>query len=685
MESNTRYGYTAYDLINSVIGAADPDVVQTNTTEYNELLTAIRGRISEDHANTLNGVLTDPNAHNVLMPIILSYVTDYVNQTNDLAININRTAERIYQDMAGFGILTPYLNDPTVEEININAWNSIEVFWSDHSLLLEETFASPQECVDIIRKMVRIGGVHVDYSQPIIDSFIGDGTRISTTLPPINQDLIGATASIRKQTYKDVTRESYLSMGFATPKLFDFIRECILRAISFGFAGSPGAGKTTFMTYLLKDFLARKTTGNNRVITIEEAREIELSIYEDYNPSGGHPRMISRNIQWNTKSGEHPVNARQLIRHTLRYDPQIIVPAEMRGEEAIEAVESGLTGVQIISSFHAWGAKDGYIRVLSMCQMGKSTSSEATLLQSIIRAFPLMVFIKKDDDGVRRIHEVFEATGVEEGKVVGNTLFRFIRTKVEEDENGRVLKIHGDFVQIDSISKNLRHLLIQNGARREFVDQYYFEDPMDNPDHPEQYEDAQVEVVTIQTMDKTTEPAHAKHDNEPKQAAVEPLSLTQASESTYESEPTQKTVGNPHIESESALHNTQVGLASDAATGEGLSLKKPEESAQTQYGVPESSQPATEEPNHLRTQAGDVHEQPNVVDNDRQPDVTEAPMEPNPPQENEGILVGSAEPIDTEAIGAPQWSVARRIDDPPQRRSGFWGGIKKNREGGGRP
>ena len=45
MESNTRYGYTAYDLINSVIGAADPDVVQTNTTEYNELLTAIRSRI----------------------------------------------------------------------------------------------------------------------------------------------------------------------------------------------------------------------------------------------------------------------------------------------------------------------------------------------------------------------------------------------------------------------------------------------------------------------------------------------------------------------------------------------------------------------------------------------------------------------------------------------------------------
>lgn len=639
MESN-RYGYTAFDLINSVIGASDPDVVQTNATEYNELLNTVRAKISEDHANTLNGVLTDPNAHNVLMPIILSYVTDYVNTTNDLTININRTAARIYQDMAGFGILTPYLNDPSVEEININAWNSIEVFWSDHSLLLEETFASPQECVDIIRKMVRIGGVHVDYSQPIIDSFIGDGTRISATLPPINQETVGATASIRKQTYRDVTRESYLNMGFATPKLFDFVRECVLRSLSFGFAGSPGAGKTTFMTFLLKDFLKRKTTGNNRVITIEEAREIELSVYEQVNPGGGQPRMISRNIGWNTKSGEHPISARQLIRHTLRYDPQIVVPAEMRGEEAIEAVEAGLTGVQIISSFHAWGAKDGFIRVLSMCQMGKSSSSESTLLQSIIRAFPLMVYIKKDDDGVRRIHEVFEATGVEDGHVVGNTLYRFIRTKVEEDENGRILKIHGNFVQVDSISKSLRQLLIQNGARREFVDQYYFEDPQDNPDHPWTYEDSQVEVVTVKSAEsiapmprQMSKPHDDKTDKKPVENEKKPSNLD--------------------VPDRSMLHQSNES-ATEHKDSQPISLDKPK--AEESH---EPEKPKTEDAEQSEKKAEERHHEP------------------------VGITFENTEPVKVESsTGAPQWNVAKRLNEEQPRRSGFWGGIKRNREGG---
>lgn len=493
--------YTVFDMMNSVLGTAEPDAVQANSTEYIELLNAIRDKISQEHANTLNGLLTNPHSYNILMPIILTYVTDYVNTSNDITLNINRTAERIYQDMAGFGILTPYLKDPTVEEININSWNAIEIIWSNRSKLLEETFSSPQECVDIIKKMVRLGGVHIDYSQPIIDSFIGDGTRISATLPPVNAESVGATASIRKQTYKNVTKEKYLELGFATEKVWDLLELAVNHNISLGLAGSPGAGKTTLMTCLLRGFMKAKggTGGNNRICTIEEAREIELSELEKVNPGGGQPRMISRVLQFNTTQGEVPVTARRLIRHALRVNPQIIVPAEMRGEEAIEAVEAGLTGVQIVSSFHAWGAKDGYIRIQSMCQMGHGTTSESALLSMIIRAFPMMVFIKKDDDGVRRVHEIFEATGVEDGHVVGNTLFRFVRTKVEENSEGRIVHIYGSFVQLASISKSLRRLLIQNGAKKSVVDQYYFEG--ENPNDLSDYEEGNVEVVTIESID----------------------------------------------------------------------------------------------------------------------------------------------------------------------------------------
>lgn len=491
-------GYTAWDLLSDVMGAAEPDSVQANTTEYLELLNTIRERISNDHANTLNNILTNPNAHNVLMPIILSYVTDYVNNTNDLTININKTAARVFQDMAGFGILTPYLNDPTVEEININAWNSIDVLWSNRTEMLKDTFSSPEECKDIIRKMVRIGGKHIDFSQPIIDSFIGDGTRISASLPPVVPDTVGAMASIRKQTFKKVTKENYLALGFCTEEVWDFMEMAIKSNVSLGIAGSPGAGKTTLMTCLLRDFMHDPRIDNNRISIIEEAREIELTETEELNPYGGHPRMVSRNLQMATTSGENPVNARALIRHSLRLNPQIIVPAEMRGAEASEAVEAGLTGVQIVSSFHAWGAKDGYMRILSMCMMGGGSASENTLMDQIRRAFPIMIFIKKDEDGVRRVHEIFQATGVKNGRIQGNTIYKFVRTRVTENTDGRILKIEGKFLQIDSISRDFRQHLLQHGARRKIIDRYFFEG--ESPDKPNEYLQRDVEVITVEEM-----------------------------------------------------------------------------------------------------------------------------------------------------------------------------------------
>lgn len=665
-------GYSPYDLLSSVMGAADPDSVQTNTTEYGDLLKSIREKISENHANTLNGILTNPNAHNILMPIILSYVTDYVNTSNDLTININRYAERIYQDMAGFGILTPYLNDPSVEEININTWNSIEIIWSNRKVLLEDTFSSAQECVDIIRKMVRLGGVHIDFSQPIIDSFIGNGTRISATLPPINLDESGATASIRKQTHKNVTREKYLDMGFATEKVFDFIRMGTQHNISIGFAGSPGAGKTTFMTCLLKDFLRNSITGNNRIITIEEAREIDLVETEAHNPSGGTARMISPVLQWNTKlNGEHPVTARHLIKHTLRYNPRIVVPAEMRGDEAIEAIEAGLTGVQIMSSFHAWGAQDGYSRVLSMCQMGKTTASETTLLNQIIKAFPLMVFIKKDDDGVRRIHEVFEATGVEEGRVTGNTLFKFVRTKVTEDENGRIVNIEGKFLQFDSISKSLRRKLIQEGAKKQMVDEYYFEG--ESPDHPELYQDADVELVTVQS-----DPFHEEFVEEELPTVEEKPTPEAENEAPKPTEGDKSSPVAEEIEkTETEIKPLQKQEPRNSFTSKGLSFEDEDGDDISEEQDPESTEKEQQEENE-----SDGHPFKTETSGEFTEKYSSAVKDDEEAVEIDDVLESAPEQKPSTVPEAPQWNVARRFDDTPKKK-GFWSSIRDTRGEGG--
>ena len=60
--------------------------------------------------------------------------------------------ERIYQDMAGLGVLTDYLHDPNEEEISINSYNVIEISYPDHIKYLydADAFTTPAAALDIV-------------------------------------------------------------------------------------------------------------------------------------------------------------------------------------------------------------------------------------------------------------------------------------------------------------------------------------------------------------------------------------------------------------------------------------------------------------------------------------------------------------------------------------------------------
>lgn len=253
--------------------------------------------------------------------------------------------------MAGFGVLTKYIIDTEVEEININSWNCIEVIYPDRVEMLSETFINADDCMDKIKKMVWLGGSIIDGSNPKVDSFIGEGIRISAIIPPCVDKKTGGVASIRRQKENVISRELMINYGSATDDELDFLSLCVNNGVSLAIAGSTGSGKTTDLGYLLKSI-----DRNKRIYTIEDTRELNIA---DVNESG---RMINRVIQTVTKDGVNPVTMDDLLKEALRFHPYTIIPAEMRGKEALTAVEAGRTGHIIISTLHANSAIDAYIQ-----------------------------------------------------------------------------------------------------------------------------------------------------------------------------------------------------------------------------------------------------------------------------------------------------------------------------------
>jgi pilus assembly protein CpaF len=419
-------------------------------TDYETVLERVRSFVSQTNAETLAQSITEKSASESVKRLIGEYIGK-----NNLCIDgltMEQLIEKLYGDMAGFGFLDKYIADDEIEEINGNSWRDIEIVTRTGWRKIPEHFMSPQHAGDTLRKMVRLGGLVLDGTNPIVDSYITQGIRVSAMIPPVTDRRSGAVFSIRRQRMARVTKEQLVGWGTATPEMLDFLVLCLNHGVSIGIAGKTGSGKTTDISFLLN-----AADRNKRIYTIEETRELDLfSEDEDGNAQNRVIHTCTRPSDMENAN----VDMNDLLRKAMRFSPDIIAVAEMRGEEAMVAQEAARTGHAVVTSLHANSARKAYNRILSMCQMSGTNIATNILMSFVIEAFPVMVYKRQFPDGTRRIMEIVEATGVRDGVVQANTLFRF-----DMIGSGK-----GKFIHVGGVSDGLEDVLLENGADKAAVD-----------------------------------------------------------------------------------------------------------------------------------------------------------------------------------------------------------------------
>ena len=406
---------------------------------YEAVLEQVRNAISKDNADMLAQSITEQSASEAVKRLIGEHIT--ARQLRVDGLTAQALIDRLYGDMAGFGFLDKYITDPDVEEINGNSWRDIEIVTRSGWRKIPEHFLSPQHAEDTLRKMVRLGGLVLDGTNPIVDSYVTQGIRISAMIPPVTDKRSGAVFSIRRQRMTKVIKQQLVDWQTASLEMLDFLSLCVNHGISVGLAGKTGSGKTTDISYLLGT-----ADNSKRIYTIEETRELDLF---DVDEEGKAQNRVIHTCIRPSDMENADVDMNDLLRKAMRFSPDIIVVAEMRGAEAMTAQEAARTGHVVVTSLHANSARKAYGRILSMCQMSGTNISTGILMSFVAEAFPIMVFKKQMPDGARRIMEIVEAAGVKDGVVQARTLFRF------ED---------GKFVQTGGISESLADTLLENGA-----------------------------------------------------------------------------------------------------------------------------------------------------------------------------------------------------------------------------
>lgn len=430
--------------------------IKSDAKPYEEVLEIVRAEISKNHSGELANVISEPQGATLLKNLLSKYIYQKHIACREYD-SLNELVDKCYEDMAGFGFLTKYLYDDEVEEINCNGWNDIEIVTVDGWKKIDEHFLTPLQCIDMTKKMCQLGGVIIDGSQPTQDSFITQGVRISAIIPPCIDEAVGAVFSIRKQKNNVITKQQLIKWDTATEEELDLLTLCISHGVSVGIAGSTGSGKTTDIGFIL-----RSIPYDKRIYSIEDSRELNLQVKDR------DGKILNRVIHTKTRPSTNPtqdVSADVLLKKSLRFDPQIIVPAEMRGEEAMTAQEAGRTGHTIITSLHASTAMAAYTRILTMCMMSGTKLSEELMLKLIIEAYPIMAFKMQLPDKTRKYMKIIEAEDYRDGKIVYRTLYKYvIQDRVMNEDGTQIEKMIGYHKKVNNISSRLANILLENGA-----------------------------------------------------------------------------------------------------------------------------------------------------------------------------------------------------------------------------
>lgn len=435
-----------------------------NKRRFEDVLSEVQGYISSKHS-TFTANNKEAEAKQLKM-----YISKYLLDRNYEVKNYTtqELIEKIYQEMAEFGFLTPYLFSKEVEEININSWEDIKIKMSNgEEISTEETFNSPTHALDVIRRLLQTSNMVLDYSNPIVRGHLltAGNVRITAYCPPVVDKEVGVVSSIRIINPKRLGLEDFINFGTATEDILNNLKYLMRYGVSVCVSGSTNSGKTTLL-----DSLLRTIPNEQRIFTIENnVREFSLVKKDEF---GNVLNSVVHTVTKESENSKDAIDQEELLEFSLTSNPDIIVVGEMKSAEAFSAQEAARTGHGVLTTIHANSCEATYRRMVTLCKL-KYDMKDETLYDLVTEAFPIVVFVKYLEDKSRKVMEITECEICPKtGKRLIHTLFKYdIKDIVYKDGKK---EIEGAFKKVNNISDSLKKRLLENGMPNSKIQEIFY-------------------------------------------------------------------------------------------------------------------------------------------------------------------------------------------------------------------
>lgn len=420
------------------------EVTSLNRNVYNDEYSELKEIAHKEFIETVNQ--QDISLFNVkgeqeeelykIMESIIEYKAPNISRTQR-----SKILKEIFDEVMGLGPLESLLNDDDITEIMVNGPCRVYVEKKGKLVLSDVVFKDNNHVMNIINRIVSSVGRRIDESSPMVDARLKDGSRFNAVIPPLS--LVGPSMTIRKFSKKPFTSNDLIKFGSVSPKMVSFLEACVKGRMNIIVSGGTGSGKTTLL-----NVLSSSIPNNERIVTIEDAAEIQLN--QDH--------VVTLESRPPNLEGSGQITIRDLVRNSLRMRPDRIIVGEVRSGETLDMLQAMNTGHDgSLTTAHANSPRELMSRLETMVLMSGMELPVRAIREQIHSALDIVVQQSRLKDGSRKIVNITEVVGMEGDTITLQDIFTYRAQGI--DSYG---KLKGNFMAT-GIRPNFLEKLTSNG------------------------------------------------------------------------------------------------------------------------------------------------------------------------------------------------------------------------------
>ena len=327
-----------------------------------------------------------------------------------------RLIQAIDSAMYKAGELQELLDDPNVENIDINGCDEVWVTYADGrgKVRVGAIAATDDDLIQIVQNLAAYASMNArpfTRANPELDLRLPDGSRLSAVMAAAERPIV----SIRRNRYPQMFLAKLVELGTIDDQLACFLQAAVRARMNIVVAGATDAGKTTLLRALINCIHVTE-----RLITVERSLELGLRRHPEL-----HQDVVELEEVLPDAEGNGGITIQELVRRTRRHNPSRVIVGEVLGPEVVEmlsAMSQGNNGS--LSTVHARSANDVFAKLAQYA--GQYEHVDNAVAHSLIAgAVDFVVFIGKNRrlGGRRCVTTVLEVAGAPDGRVASSPIF----------------------------------------------------------------------------------------------------------------------------------------------------------------------------------------------------------------------------------------------------------------------